>query len=59
MSPPLSETWLDAGISMDQILAVETGRHTQLASLELEIEPGANAGARDTVFAGTYTNTTS
>ena len=32
VSPPTSETWLDAGISMDQILAGETGKHTQLAS---------------------------
>ena len=31
VSPPTSETWLDAGISMDQILAQETGKHTQLA----------------------------
>src|SRR5262245_36308938 len=32
VSPPTSETWLDAGISMDQILAQETGKFTQLAS---------------------------
>src|SRR5215468_2811224 len=38
VSPPLSETWLDAGISTDQILANETGQVTQLASLELAIE---------------------
>jgi hypothetical protein len=37
VSPPLSETWLDAGISMDQILAQELGKRTQLASLELSI----------------------
>src|SRR5205807_7214968 len=51
VSPPLSETWLDAGISMDQILAQETGKLTQLASLELAIESGETAGACDTGFA--------
>ena len=59
VSPPLSETWLDAGISMDQILANETGKHTQLASLELAIESSETAGACDTGFACPYTNTIS
>jgi hypothetical protein len=55
----LSETWLDAGVSMDQILASETGKHTQLASLELAIESSETAGACDTGFACPYTNTIS
>jgi hypothetical protein len=59
VTPPNSETWLDAGISMDQILAGETGKHTQLASLELAIENGETAGACDTGFACPYTNTIS
>jgi hypothetical protein len=59
VSPPLSETWLDAGVSMDQILAGETGKHTQLASLELAIESSETAGACDTGFACPYTNTIS
>jgi hypothetical protein len=59
VSPPTSETWLDAGISMDQILAQETGKHTQLASLELAIENGETAGACDVGFACAYTNTIS
>lgn len=59
VSPPTSETWLDAGISMDQILAQETGKFTQLASLELAIETGETAGACDTGFACPYTNTIS
>jgi hypothetical protein len=59
VTPPNSETWLDAGISMDQILAQETGKHTQLASLELAIENGETAGACDTGFACPYTNTIS
>jgi len=59
VSPPTSETWLDAGISMDQILAQETGKRTQLASLELAIENGETAGACDVGFACAYTNTIS
>src|ERR1700680_4432387 len=59
ISPPTSETWLDAGISVDQILAQETGKHTQLASLELAIESGETAGACDVGFACAYTNTIS
>src|SRR5205814_1460151 len=59
VSPPTSETWLDAGISMDQILAQETGKYTQLASLELAIENGETAGACDNGFACPYTNTIS
>lgn len=59
VSPPTSETWLDAGISMDQILAQETGKHTQVASLELAIESSETTGACDTGFACPYTNTIS
>ena len=59
VSPPTSETWLDAGISMDQVLAQETGKRTQLASLELAIENGETAGACDVGFACAYTNTIS
>ena len=44
---------------MDQILAQETGKHTQLASLELAIESGETAGACDTGYACPYTNTIS
>jgi hypothetical protein len=59
ISPPTSETWLDAGISVDQILANELGAQTQLASLELAIESAETAGACDTGFACPYTNTIS
>jgi hypothetical protein len=59
VSPPLSETWLVAGISVDQILAQETGQQTQVASLELAMESGETAGACDTGFACPYTNTIS
>jgi Protein of unknown function (DUF1552) len=57
VSPPTSETWLDVGISMDQILAKELGKQTQLASLELAIESSDTAGACDQGFACAYTNT--
>ena len=57
VAPPTSETWLDAGISMDQILAQEIGKKTQVASLELAIESGETAGACDTGYACPYTNT--
>jgi hypothetical protein len=59
VSPPTSETWLDAGVSIDQILANDAGKHTQLASLELAIESGETAGACDVGFACAYTNTIS
>jgi hypothetical protein len=59
ISPPTSETWLDAGISMDQIAAKEMGASTQLASLELAVESGETAGACDVGFACAYTNTIS
>jgi hypothetical protein len=59
VSPPTSETWLDAGISMDQIAARELGASTQLASLELSVESGETAGACDVGFACAYTNTIS
>src|SRR5262249_54762230 len=59
VSPPLSETWLDAGVSMDQILAQETGKETQVASLELAMESSETTGACDTGFACAYTNTIS
>jgi hypothetical protein len=57
ISPPTSETWLDAGISVDQILANTLGAETQLASLELAIESSDTAGACDVGFACAYTNT--
>ncbi|HET9271408.1 MAG TPA: DUF1552 domain-containing protein [Vicinamibacterales bacterium] len=59
ISPPTSETWLDAGISVDQILASHLGSQTQLASLELAIESSDTAGACDVGFACAYTNTIS
>ena len=57
VSPPTSETLLDAGPSMDQILAREIGKDTQLPSMELAMESADTAGACDTGFACAYTNT--
>jgi hypothetical protein len=59
VSPPTSETVLDAGISIDQIVANELGKQTQLASLELSIESSETAGSCDVGFACAYTNTIS
>jgi hypothetical protein len=59
ISPPTSETFLDAGISLDQILANQLGKETQFASLELAIENSDTAGACDVGFACAYTNTIS
>jgi hypothetical protein len=42
---------------MDQILANETGKHTQLPSLELSMESGETSGACDTGYACPYTST--
>jgi hypothetical protein len=46
-----------AGISMDQLLAIEMGKHTQLSSLEMAIESTQSAGACDQGFACDYTST--
>ena len=59
ISPPTSETWLDAGISIDQMIAKEMGASTQLGSLELAVESTETAGACDVGFACAYTNTIS
>lgn len=47
------------GISMDQVVANHIGHHTQLASLELGIEPPSLLGSCDVGYSCTYTNTLS
>jgi len=59
VSPPTSETVLEAGVSIDQMIAKQLGKQTQLASLELAIESADTAGACDVGFACPYTNTIS
>ena len=51
------ETAPVAGISMDQLLAREYGRHTELASLQLAIDSRANAGQCSGNHSCVYTNT--
>ncbi|WP_366919585.1 DUF1552 domain-containing protein [Hydrocarboniphaga sp.] len=50
---------LQCGISMDQIVAKQYGAATQLASLELGIEPPSLLGSCDVGYSCTYTNTLS
>ena len=48
---------LGAGVSMDQLVAREAGRHTQLASLELALESGDDVGTCGGGYTCAYTNT--
>ena len=50
---------IHAGISMDQIAAKELGRRTQLASLELTLEPTEVLGGCDAGYSCAYTSTIS
>ena len=50
---------LQAGTSMDQMLAKEFGRETQLASLELGLESSESAGTCSAGFSCAYTSTIS
>lgn len=50
-------TDLQAGISIDQIIARETGKQTQLASLELAIDSNDVIGICDTGYSCAYSNT--
>ncbi len=57
--PKKSEVTIRAGISADQIAALEFGKHTQFASLELGIEANQLAGGCDSGYSCAYTNTVS
>lgn len=48
---------LQAGLSMDQIIARQLGQHTQLTSLELSLESRENVGSCDPGYACAYANT--
>ena len=48
---------LQAGLSMDQIIARQLGQHTQLTSLELSLESRENVGSCDPGYACAYGNT--
>ena len=51
------ETDIRCSVSMDQLLAKEFGKHTQLASMELSMEDRGNSGQCSNNFACIYTNT--
>lgn len=54
-----TETEIFADVSMDQLLAREFGRETQVASLELSMDAPANAGACSGNLSCVYTHTLS
>ena len=54
-----TETEIVADVSMDQLLAREFGRETQVASLELSMDASANAGACSSNLSCVYTHTLS
>ena len=54
-----AETDGTASISMDQFVATETGRHTQLASLELALDGRDNSGTCEGKYICAFTNTIS
>jgi hypothetical protein len=57
--PKKSEINIRAGISADQIAALELSKHTQFGSLELGIESNQLAGNYDSGYSCAYTNTIS
>ena len=54
-----NEIEIVADVSVDQLMAREMGRHTQLASLELSMDAPANAGACTSNLSCVYTHTIS
>jgi hypothetical protein len=56
---PTEGSDLLAGVSVDQIAAKELGQYTQLASLELSLEPADSGGAGDPGFSKVYVDTIS
>lgn len=56
---PTEGSDLECGVSMDQVLAKKFGEETQLASLELGIDPPSLLGSCDVGYSCTYTNTLS
>ena len=59
VTPARTESNLRAGVSVDQLAARETARHTQLGSLELALDSRDVSGSCDVGFSCTYTNTIS
>lgn len=48
---------IQAGVSMDQVLAKHLGKETQLSSLELSLDSDESLGACDSGYSCVYTNT--
>ena len=59
VTPARTESNLRAGISVDQLLARELAKHTQLGSLELALDSRDVSGSCDVGFSCAYTNTIS
>ena len=59
VTPGRSEANLKAGVSVDQVMAQEFARHTQLGSLEIALDSRDVSGSCDVGFSCTYTNTIS
>ena len=57
VTPARTEANLQAGVSMDQLVAQELGQHTQLASLELALDQRDVSGSCDVGFSCLYTST--
>ncbi|MDA1093602.1 MAG: DUF1552 domain-containing protein [Acidobacteria bacterium] len=55
--PARSENNLRAEVSIDQLIARQLGQRTQLASLELALDPGDVSGSCDIGFSCVYTST--
>ena len=59
VTPARTESNLRAGVSVDQLIAREFAKHTQLASLEIALDSRDVSGSCDVGFSCTYTNTIS
>ena len=57
VTPARTESDLQAGVSMDQLVAKALGQDTQLASLELALDARDVSGSCDVGFSCAYTNT--
>ena len=57
VTPARSEGTLRAGVSVDQLIARDFAKHTQLASLEIALDSRDVSGSCDVGFSCTYTNT--
>ena len=59
VTPARTESSLRAGVSVDQLIAREFSKQTQLGSLELALDSRDVSGSCDVGFSCTYTNTIS